>query len=348
MIYDQTQSADAQEAAFLRARGIDLPEAGANKETMRQRIAAQTLWVTSNGADGARLQARNEDFTGVDFTRAKLQGAEFSNCVFNYCNFRRAETNGSTIFINGQFDQALMIQMDMAGGQFANCTFNGVRFDSSRFERVTISGTHDPNGPATLSTNNFAGARFIEARFERMNFFGADLSNVTIDQTTFADCQLASVRFRDLTIQSSFTFLSCKMVQADFSGLLMSGSRFLDCELSLGIFVKAIMEGTVFERSNLADVRCEGAAMKGCEFPGSDAFSANFFDADLTESEMRLMDLRECNFTEAKLTKADLSGSDLLNATINDTTNRNLTNFSGCIWPDGARCRAGSIGACLR
>jgi uncharacterized protein YjbI with pentapeptide repeats len=348
MPHDHSQSADAQEAAFLRERTTHLPNAGANKETMRQRIAAQTLWVTSNRAEGSPLKGRNEDFTGVDFTRAKLQGAEFVNCIFDYCNFRLAETNGATVFQNCHFGHALMIQMTMTGGQFANCTFTGIRFGLSRFDGVTISGMDDPDGPVTPSTNDFAGAHFVDARFERMNFFGAGLSGVTINQTTFAECQLRAIRFKDMTIQSSFTFLSCRMLQADFSGLSMPGSRFVDCVLGLIIFEGAILEGTEFVRSNLADARCQGAIMKGCKFQDSDAFSANFFDADLTDTEMRLMDLRECNFIKAKLARADLSGSDLLNAHINETTNRNLTNFAGCIWPDGARCGAGSIGVCRR
>jgi uncharacterized protein YjbI with pentapeptide repeats len=345
---DHAQSADAQEAAFLRARTVDLPNAGANKETMRQRIAAQNLWVTSSGAEGSRLKTENEDFTGVDFTRAKLQGAEFANCIFDYCNFRLAETNASTVFQNSHFGHALMIQTTMTGGQFANCAFTGVRFGFSRFDGVTISGTDNPDAPPTPSTNDFADAQFVGARFERMNFFGAGLSGVTINQTTFTECQLRAVRFKDMAIQSSFTFLSCRMLHADFSGLRMPSSSFVDCALSLSIFEGAILEGTEFVRSNLSDARCQGAIMKGCKFQDSNASSANFFDADLTDAEMRLMDLQECNFFEAKLTRADLSGSILLNAYINPTTNRNLTNFAGCIWPDGARCGAGSIGFCQR
>jgi uncharacterized protein YjbI with pentapeptide repeats len=314
---------------------------------LKARLDAHELWLTSGGAQGARFMARNEDFTGVDFSRRNLGGAEFMVCIFDYCNFRSTQLSKQTTFFECRFISALMTTMTFHNSLLAKCVIENCTFTGSTFEMASISGTYSTGDLVKPTNNTFANCTFSDTTFQQFNFFGADMKGASQKASRFFECMLANIDMSVATISTSLIFEQCKLAYAKFDGQTLSGSRFITSDLTQANFQGVIASDCDFSNSTTVRTLFSGSDFSRSVFSRINAEQAKFYNTTLTDCEARLSNFRKANFGKAKLNKADLSGSDLLGAYWDETTNRNLTNFSGCTWPDGTRCNAGSIGACL-
>jgi uncharacterized protein YjbI with pentapeptide repeats len=314
---------------------------------IKARLDAHELWLTSGGAQGARFMAKNEDFTGVDFSRRNLGGAEFMSCIFDYCNFRSTQLLKQTTFFECRFVSALMTTMTFHNSLLSKCVIESCTFTGSKFEMTSIGGTYSTGDLVKPTNNTFVNCNFSDTTFQQFNFLGADMLGARHSASRFFECILANIDMSVTTITTSLVFDDCRLSYAKFSGQVLSGSRFIANDLTQANFQGVIATECDFSNSTLSRATFSNSDFSRSVFSRVNAEQAKFYQATLTDCEARLSNFRKANFGKAKLNKADLSGSDLLGAYWDETTNRNLTNFSGCIWPDGTRCNAGSIGACL-
>lgn len=316
--------------------------------TIRQRLDDHERWLDSNGANGKQLKATKENFTGVDFSHRKLGGAVFNGCTFDYANLRSVEMHRETSFWNCTFSNALLITMRLSDTKFMNCAFTQCKFQGTVFENVWLTGTANRDLAPEATTNDFSFCTFTNTDFTTFHLYGAVFKDAKLSGVRFRDCPLPSVDFRETQILSSLDFYLCRMGHTNFSNMMIEGSQFADCELAGAKFIGALAKGCNFSRATLTLAEFDNADLKGAVFNNVGAHKVSFPKADLTKCEARLGHFREADFLGAKLPEGDFSGSDLLGAKLDETTNQNLTNFSGCTWIDGSRCRAGSIGGCDR
>ncbi|MEJ1363024.1 MAG: pentapeptide repeat-containing protein [Candidatus Sedimenticola sp. (ex Thyasira tokunagai)] len=316
------------------------------EHSVRERLSKHKVWLDSNGQDGVRFQARNEDFTGIDFSRKNLRKSEFRSCILDYCNFYGADLGDAATFWKCSIKKSLVIQVNLDKSKFFECEIENTNFRSSKFLSATVTGTFSPSSEDSLSNNDFSGCTFKDSIFNNFNFFSSKIEGATLDGVYWNECNLSFLDFTNTNINSSLNMHRCKSIYIKLSGMLIEGSSLVECDLTNAEFEASLANGTDFSRSNLTRTSFRNAGLAKSRFNMTLGNKMKFYGADINNSEMRLSSFTEANFYNCKLYESDLSGSDLLSALINDTTNRNLTNFSGCIWTNGKRCTADSIGVC--
>lgn len=325
------------------------PEKRVNEKrehSVRERLGKHKAWLDSNGKDGVRFQAKNENFTGIDFSHKDLRNAELHSCILDYCNFYSANLGGGATFWKCSIKKSLIIQANLEDSQFIECEIENSNFRNSKFIRTTITGTLLPGSEPPLSNNDFTSCTFKDSTFNNFNFFGSKIEGAILDGVYYKGCNLSFLDFTSTNINSSLNMYKCKNIYIKLSGMQIEGSSVVECDLTNAKFESVLAKGTDFSRSNLTRTSFRNADLSKSRFNMTFGSNMKFYGADMNNSEMRVSSFREANFYNCKLYEADLSGSDLLSALINDTTNKNLTNFSGCIWTNGKRCKAGSVGVC--
>ncbi|PMN12748.1 hypothetical protein BCT39_23850 [Vibrio lentus] len=311
---------------------------------LKRQIEQHEKWV-KNQNEGERLKAYDENFTGFDFTRTNLTGALFDGCLFEYSNFYAAILGKDTSFTRCKINKCYMVHTSVDGTKFEQCTISHNNCGSAKFSNTTFKNILEPS--RDYNTNNFNLASFSYCTFSKFNFFGSTIDQSTWEGNRFESCNLAYVDFSKTNFNSSVRMNDCYAPYVKFSGLLIEGSIITNCNLTSAEFEKSIATGSDFSSSDLTRTNFRFTALANCIFNQTEGENMIFYQSDLNHSEMRLSSFKEANFYESQLYEADLSGSNLLAAKINHTTNRNMTNFSGCIWTDGNRCIANSVGMCI-
>ena len=170
-------------------------------EMIDERIKLHMEWVEGGYKDGTGLQMRfiGEDLSELDFGRSHenrpvdLQGAVFSGCNLNFCNFERA---------------------GIARGVFIDCTLNKASFDradlrSALFIRCTMQDTY-------LREANFSHANIQEVIMDRSYARGALFSHVQFFEEI-------SMKKADL---KGASFHGSSMLQVDIAGAYIGETAF--------------------------------------------------------------------------------------------------------------------------
>ena len=109
----------------------------------------------------------------------------------------------------------------------------------------------------------------------------------------------------------------CNLTDADLTGVNLAYADLRKADLS---------------RANLAGVQLGQANLTDADLTGANLTGAKFYMADLTG---------------ANLTGANLTGAKFYNAILSNT-NLSEANLSEALWIDGTKCRAGSVGECVK
>lgn len=316
------------------------------EHSVKDRLEKHKKWLDSDGQDGVRFQANNENFTGIDFSHKDIRKAEFKSCVLDYCNFYNANLGNAATFWTCSVKKSLFVNAQLENTQFVSCEISDCSFRNARFTRAYITGNYSHNLSSELSNNDLSGCQFKDSVITNFNLFGSTIDNAKIENTQFNMCDMSFLNFKLANLISSISMYKCKSIYINLSGKLIEGSSLVECDLTNSEFESTLAKRSDFSKSDLTRSNFRSADLSKSRLNMTVGENMNFNGADLHDSEMRLSSFRKANFYNCKLYNSDLSGSDLLGAQINDTTNKNLTNFAGCIWINGKRCKAGSVGTC--
>lgn len=314
--------------------------------SVKARVEQHKLWLESNGKEGSRFQAQNENLTGIDFSRKDLRKAEFRSCILDYCNFYASNLSDKATLMSCSIKKARLDNADFSSAVLIKCQITDSSFRNAKFSDAHIEGTYRRNTGGTLSNNNFENCLFDKAVFIEMNLYGSLFKGARIELTSFNICDMSHMDFSEMDVRSSIIMRDCFAPYTKLKRMLIDGSVITSCNLTNAIFEKSSLVGSDFSRSILTRTNFRHANLSTSRFNMTLGESMNFFGADINNSEMRLSSFREANFLESKINESDLSGSDLVSALINETTIKHYTNFSGCTWVTGRRCKVGSNGVC--
>lgn len=316
------------------------------ESTIVERLSSHLLWLESSGKKGRRFQANNENFTGFDFSHRDLRQAEFKTCVLDYCNFYNADLGSSALLWSCSIKKSLFIMTKLENSQLVECEIENSNFRGAKFIDASITGTVSFKLKSSSTNNDFSDCIFKSSIFNKFSFLGAKIKGTKLDGVSFRECDLSMLDFTITDIVSSLDMIKCKNINMKLSSKLIEGSVIVECDLTDASFEGSLAKGTDFSKSNLTRTNFRNADLSESRLNMIVGTNMDFYNADINSSEMRLSSFRSANFLRTRLDKSDLSGSNLYLASINQTTIKNLANFSGCIWSSGKRCKTPSVGIC--
>ncbi len=118
----------------------------------------------------------------------------------------------------------------------------------------------------------------------------------------------------------------------DWQGLDLSNGWFDRADLSDGKLARSKLANASFIDAQLRDTDLSRAALVNCDFDNADLAGAKLAGANIVNASFEGADLRGANLSGATLVNAEFEGADL----------------SGATWVDGAICRDGSDGRCVK
>src|SRR3989344_2046101 len=286
-------------------------------ELIKARLDSHEKWLSTEGKDGQRFQARNEDFRGVDFMHRDLSRAEFAMCNFYLSTFHDAK---------------------MKETRFFDCGFDKTLFTSAVFINATLSVTHLRYCNFYKSILN--GCSIVPGQGLSVQLFtDAQVNN-------FSDCKIRSADFSQTEIINPLYFSNCNLAGANFRGAKLGATKFSRCALIRSDFSNIQASGLIFQGGDISYAIFNGAQMPKSTLGMVSAQGTIFQLSDINNTEMRLCNFRFADFRNCSMYGSDLSGSDLQAAKIDNTTNKNMVNFTACIWIDCRTCANESIGIC--
>jgi len=137
---------------------------------MKKADDSQQLQLRSN----ALIGAQGEDFSGLDFDEARLNGQNFFESIFNGCDFKNIRV-AQSIFQHAEFTES----------KFQKCTFEDTSFDHSDFVLSDISN-------CKFLRCSFQNAEWRDAAFTDVVFRQCIFRNTTTSLSHFRRCSFDS------------------------------------------------------------------------------------------------------------------------------------------------------------
>lgn len=313
--------------------------------TLNQALDLHEKWLKTKGKEGRQFVAANADFTGMDFSHRDLSGAQWTRCRFVSCTFYDAALGesfaGATKLFGCTVLKCNFNAAQLTGTFLSDCLLDGCHFTGAKLLRVSATGM---TGVA-VKGNDFGFCSIHDSSLGAMDLTGSTFESCHLELVRFSKCTLGPVDFSVAKPTSSLLFNDCVLNGANFSKLLIEGSRFTGCQLRHAKFRGTLAKGSNFSSADLTQADFTGADVSVGEWGKAKAEGAKF-QCSMQKGSARLANFKNANFSNCALYDSDLAGSDLTGALIDVTTNRNMVNFSGCTWTNGRRCKAGSLGVC--
>lgn len=313
--------------------------------TLDQALDQHEKWVRTKGKEGRQLVATGVDYTGMDFSHRDMSGAQWTRCRFDSCTFYDTTFGesfaGATKLFNCTVVKSNFNAAQLTGTFLSDCHLDGCHFTGAKLLRVSATGM---NGVA-VKGNDFGFCSIRDSSLGAMNLTGSTFESCQLELVRFSRCTLGPVDFSVAKPTSSMLFNDCVLNGANFSRLLIEGSRFTGCQLRHAKFHKTLAKASNFSGADLTQADFTNADVSVGEWGKVKAEGAKF-QCSMQKSSARLANFKNADFSHCALYDSDLSGSDLTGAVLDVTTNRNMVNFSGCTWTNGRRCKAGSLGVC--
>jgi hypothetical protein len=185
--------------------------------TLQQSTVHHTLF---READFSNLYAHNSNFSHSSFSYLKsCQGAEFLGCVFDNCQFIKANLSKS-VFCRSTFKKANLSHAFLGESLFEHVCFQNANLEHANLTNTDCASADFKNAnlsKAILENTNLSESTLKKADLSGAIFFktdlrGADLSDAILDGTSFLDA------------------LINKDTQGNISLMLACGARFVEEE----------------------------------------------------------------------------------------------------------------------
>lgn len=154
------------------------------------------------------------------------------------------------------FEDEIFTQEDFSNGLFESGTYDNCRFESCQFQACDLSGV----------------------RFTDTSFYDCDLSNVMLTEAAlqtvrFVRCKLLGIHFSALrTFRLQVEFEECRLDFSSFTGLPLSGARFVKSQLREVDFTNTDLFKAIFDRSDLTNTHFENTNLQQADLQSAFGF----------------------------------------------------------------------------
>lgn len=147
----------------------------------------------------------DQKFVGVDFSTQKLDGVEYSGCIFKGCSFASIVI-GNVEFLDCTFD----------GCNFTQIKLKGTGIKDTTFKDCKMLGVDFSGASKFLFTAAFVDCMLDYSIFISKDLRGFGFNGCSLKSVVFEDCNLTKVRFGDCNLVDA-SFIGSNLTQSDFT-----------------------------------------------------------------------------------------------------------------------------------
>jgi fluoroquinolone resistance protein len=175
-----------------------------------------------------------------------------------------------TLYDDEIFEAADYSSKVIARTEYQSCTFKRCDF-----------------GEADLS-----GSRFVDCKFDSCNLSMVKLGNTTLNDATFKNCKMLGVNFKDA---SSLFF------NVNFDGCILDYASFMDKKMLKTKFIKTSLKEVNFSGTILIGSLFDECDLNGAVFNRSDLGACNFITAYNFDIDPQFNNIKKAAFSAAGL-----------------------------------------------
>ncbi len=281
------------------------------------------------GADLSGISFRSSAIISCEFDGAGLEGADFSEALFQNVSLAYAQCQGAVFEDARFFDLKISRQTDLTNAVFNRVDFNREAIGGER--RPEDSGEPEDwyrfSHTACIKANlmgcklteiDFSYAVFQDATFSSAlltdcQFPGASFSGAVFAYADLKDCRMEKANLEKISGVYS-QWVGCDLEESRMAGSNLADSKFQDCCFT-GAYVNDVsFNNTIFQRCDL-----ESAVLTHADFTRAEIGFCCFIDADLRDtlfvgqyrgdvtSRNEKSDTSDIGFTDVRNEKSDTS-----------------------------------------
>lgn len=264
---------------------------------------AKLLGCYLAGVSLAGAKLTNAVLTKSLFGKADLAGADLSGCQAEDVDFTEAKLSQAClkagVFTGSYFEQANLTEVDLSEAVCEQAQFTEANLKSANLSRGCFADSD-------FSAADLEEVNGSEADFLKSNFNSANAKAVNLFAARMEKCRAnLGANFADANMQQlhapNSVWLDCRLANADLSHAVLDEAQFL----------KANLDGTIFESTHLKKAQFSNANGKAVVFRDANLLDANFFKANLPEADFRASNAFGANFMQAQLTSANFDHANL-------------------------------------
>ncbi|MEE9429802.1 MAG: DUF2169 domain-containing protein [Melioribacteraceae bacterium] len=296
----QTEEAKLEEAKLLKEMGFeDEPEEiPITREIVQERATKRESFADE---DLSNLDLSGIDFGGVDFTNAILKSVNFEKANLTGANFTEANLE-KTNFSGANFNKAKLTNADFTEANLMNTNLSEAELTDTIFEKANLANAILDKVKAADS--NFTEVNLTNASLKRGQFKGAYFSKAILNNANFSGANL-----QDVSMEETQGF-NVNMTAADLTQLRASDG----CNFTKGIFRETIGRESIWEGAMLAEADFSYSKMEGADFTSANLEKANFGAADMKFSRFTKANLKYAKFISMNLFQGSLEKTNLFEA----------------------------------
>ena len=313
--------------SLLPHRKIDLVRANFKDKDLRDTNLEK---ANMEGAilENAALQRANlagADLRGAKLMRALAQGATFQSAVMSGADLTEAwlqpdtllqrRTNLTHALLRNttmkatNLHRANLDNAELRESPVQNTSFREASLHKARIVHSTLTAVDFTE--ADLRETEWQESVISDTSFTRANLAGADFAMATITRSSFAGARLQGAEFRDAVLVNVSFVGAAGLKSIDWSAIKLCSADFAGEELADVKFEGAVLRGAFFQktdlsRANLKEADLTGALLTGAILAGADLTDASFARATLTRADLKGAKLDRADFSDADLTGAQL------------------------------------------
>jgi uncharacterized protein YjbI with pentapeptide repeats len=239
--------------------------------------AANARRAVFSGSDLSLARLSKGDFTGADFSNAKLEEIETLEILISGADFTNA-CMPKVIFLDTMFSNTIFVNSDLQASAFMKC-----RIEACDFSK------------AVLNRSIFVDTAIADCRFTASN-----LSHACFTATDHETALMENLVFRSACLkQSNFQGLDLK--HTDFSYADMENAFFGSADLSEADLCHARAQKTQFRKAVLTNAKLDNINLDQGSLAKADLAGASFVSANLHGVDFLRANLYQTDFTAANL-----------------------------------------------
>jgi phosphate transport system substrate-binding protein len=210
------------------------------------------------------------NFRGSDMRGVNLFDTDLRGTILTRVNLTRVDLRGAASLRGTLFNNANMIEAQLAGANLSGADLSGADLTSANLERADLSGAYLSG--ATLAGANLRGANLNGAWLNLVDLTGADLTEASLAGVVLIGGSLASANFSQADLSGvnaiGANFDGADLRGANFSGVRLLEGDLLDVDLSVDPLLaslNALQISTVVRNARLQGIRFDDTTVWSAE-----------------------------------------------------------------------------------
>lgn len=276
--------------AFVRENGV-IPKFTKSQAGTQQEIKVPTDIQAAVTVIGRRNTSQDPTDKKIDLRNAQLRGVDFSNANLQRANLSNSDLCGACL------QGADLFKANLDGAKLAQCNLYQVILQEASLRGANLAGAIANKGlfyGANLRDANLVGASLRGANFMGANLYKANLMGANLKAANLAGAKLFLANLQSAKLDKAKMY-EAGLIGANLQQANLNGANLRQANLNAAKLQQAEVFFANFSGASLRETDLSGANLMGSDFQSCILYETNLSGANLTAANLSLTDCYDVN-----------------------------------------------------